>query len=96
MFRFGMCISAFALLSACADPLKGVPRLSDIDLADSEPVAQALPTDAEVVRDSFFSADPDTLAPRTVENTVQPRQNAGGFLGWTSLACSRAPRTPVK
>ena len=41
-------IGAVLALSACGDPLAGVDRLADVDVADTNAAAAALP-DAEVV-----------------------------------------------
>lgn len=80
MLRLLFAIGAFVFLSACADPLRDMPRLSDVDLSDARPVAQALPTEAEVARESFFDAPPiasvDGLLNTPV--TASPKR---GFLG---------------
>lgn len=49
------------LLTACADPLADVPRLADVDLADGDAAAQALPTDAEIAREGFFGTQAATV-----------------------------------
>ncbi len=46
--------SVAVALSACADPLRDVPRLSDVELTPDDPVVQALPSEAEVARQGFF------------------------------------------
>ncbi|AXI47814.1 hypothetical protein C1J03_18450 [Sulfitobacter sp. SK012] len=46
-----------AVLAGCSDPLAGVPRLSDVDVADTDPVVAALPDAAELEREGFFGTD---------------------------------------
>ncbi len=50
-------VLAFCLilaLGACADPLAGVDRLSDVDVVDANPATAALPDAEEVAREGFF------------------------------------------
>lgn len=54
MLRNGVIVCALVALSACGDPLRGIDRLSDVDLAEIDPVRQALPSDAEFAREGFF------------------------------------------
>ncbi|MFC6637060.1 hypothetical protein [Sulfitobacter sediminilitoris] len=82
-------------MAACGDPLGGIPRISDVELAPNDPVAQALPTDEEIAREGFFGTpaaqgqavvalDGDA-APVASE---PPRK--GGFLGLLRRAVPRA------
>ena len=50
----GLC--ALLLLAACADPLADVPRISDVDLADTDPTANAVPSAEEIAREGFFTS----------------------------------------
>ncbi len=50
-------ISAIAVclvLAACGDPLSGIDRISDVDLADDQAAALAIPTEQEMRRTSLF------------------------------------------
>ena len=40
----------------CADPLADVPRISDVDLADTDPTANAVPSAEEIAREGFFTS----------------------------------------
>lgn len=53
MTRFFVTLSAFALLSACGDPLAKVDRLSSVDLAEEAPVASVM-ADPEAGRQGGF------------------------------------------
>lgn len=75
-------ISAFVLVSACADPLRDMPRLSDVDLVESEPYAQALPTEAEIVREGFFgTAAAKASVDGLLSTPVAPAPPRRGLLG---------------
>ncbi len=50
----GILTSIALLASACGDPLAGVPRISDVDLAETDPAASAVASEAEVAREGFF------------------------------------------
>lgn len=68
-------------LAACGDPLASVDRLSEVELAEDDPMAQALPTEEEVAREGFFgttAADPDA-PPSEAPAAEAPRR--GGLLG---------------
>lgn len=73
--NFCLMLGATALV-ACGDPLAGLDRVSELELAETDPVANALPSDAEVAREGFFgteAAQPSTDA--ETDATFQP-QNA--------------------
>ncbi|WP_152541108.1 hypothetical protein [Sulfitobacter noctilucae] len=67
------------LVSACADPLAGVPRISDVDLADTDPAASAIATDSEVAREGFFGSEAATGAqdPAVAAPTAAPTRRGG-------------------
>ncbi|MBM1690658.1 hypothetical protein [Sulfitobacter geojensis] len=65
MHKIGVSLGFLLVLSACGDPLSGVMRISDVDLVENDPTAQALPSDAEVAREGFFG----TQAANPVEGT---------------------------
>jgi hypothetical protein len=54
MLRYVLVVAGVFGLAACGDPLAGIDRISDIELAQTDPVANALPSDAEVAREGFF------------------------------------------
>jgi len=56
-------VASLLVLTACGDPLAGLTRISEVDLAETDPVANAVPTDAEVAREGFFgSSDVEPVA----------------------------------
>lgn len=69
-------------LAACGDPLAGVDRLSDVDVAQADPAA-ALPNADEVAREGFLGTSaaegtlPDGMSASTSETSAQPE--SGGF-----------------
>ena len=84
MQRTILSLCALALLTACGDPLAGVPRLAEVDLAENDPAAQALPTEDEIAREGFFGTDAAVAealspVPPDVPQTAAPRR--GGLLG---------------
>lgn len=94
MFRTGVVILGFGLLAACGDPLAGVPRLQDVDLADTDPAAAALPTAEEVEREGFFGTDAAEAAPAGIPAEAasgEPRRR-GGLFGLFRRASPAAPQ----
>ncbi len=76
MIRTGIIFGVLFGLAACGDPLSGVDRISQVDLADSDPAAQALPTEAEVAREGFFGTDAARTEP-TAAAPLADRQPSG-------------------
>lgn len=71
-------------LAACGDPLSGVARLADVDVADTDPAAAALPDAEEVAREGFLgtSAAQGTVpAEAAVALEETPAEKSGGFFG---------------
>ncbi len=86
MFRSAILVSILLALGACGDPLAGVDRISDVELSDEDPAAQALPGEAEVAREGFFgssAASGGDAAVIPAEQARAPQEPAarGGFLG---------------
>lgn len=76
MLRTAILLCALGGLTACGDPLDGIDRISDVDLAEGASVtASALPTQAEVDREGFFGTDAARGGKNPAKNT------AGGLLG---------------
>ncbi|APE44385.1 hypothetical protein BOO69_13945 [Sulfitobacter alexandrii] len=97
MLRFTFLIGAILTLAACADPLDGLDRISDVDLANEDPAARALPTDAEIAREGFFGTGAAAggegavvPADETAEDRGTPERR-GGFLGLFRRGASDAP-----
>lgn len=80
-----LCLMALlASLAACGDPLRNLDRLSDVDLAETEPVAQALPSEDEIAREGFLgttAADPETNTAAQLQPADPAPERTGGFLG---------------
>jgi hypothetical protein len=77
-------LAAMLLLTACADPLDSLDRLSDVQLAETDPVAQAVPTEDEVNREGFFGTEAATGSTGRVGRTgPEPAadERGGGLLG---------------
>jgi len=71
-------ISLVLALAACSDPLAGIDRLEDVDVAEGGPAAAALPDAEEVEREGFLgtsAAEGET--PDGVAAPVAPAR--GGF-----------------
>lgn len=98
MIRPGMMIAALALLAACGDPLAGVPRISDLDIVETDPVAQALPTDAEIAREGFFGTDAARTGTTAATEAVDTQESnrRGGFLGLFSRAAAGPTVVPAE
>lgn len=62
MRKSAVTLGVLLILSACGDPLAGIMRISDVDIAESDPTAQALPSDDELAREGFFGTDPASPA----------------------------------
>jgi len=54
MLKNMLILSGLAVLTACGDPLRDLPRLSDVDVAEATPVSRALPSEAEIAREGYF------------------------------------------
>ncbi|UWR14575.1 hypothetical protein [Sulfitobacter sp. M368] len=80
-----LCLMALlASVAACGDPLRNMDRLSDVDLAETEAVAQALPTEEEIAREGFLgtaAADPATNTAAQLQPAEPAPEKTGGFLG---------------
>jgi hypothetical protein len=81
MLKNGIILCALVALSACGDPLRDMPRLSDVDIAETDPVAQALPTEAEVARKGFFGTSATASADGVLTAPAAPQPRRGGLLG---------------
>ncbi|MEP1765547.1 MAG: hypothetical protein ABJJ53_02665 [Sulfitobacter sp.] len=93
------------ILSACSDPLGSVGRLTDVDVADINVVAAALPEPEETAREGFLGtsaaqgAVPDAVS--DVEGAIEPAQasepvQAGGFLrGLINRAANADPAAAI-
>lgn len=86
MFRSAILVSVMLALGACGDPLAGVDRISDVELAHDDPAAQALPSEAEVAREGFFgssaaSGGDAAVIPAEEAQAAQEPAARGGFLG---------------
>jgi hypothetical protein len=87
-------IVSLAGLAACGDPLAKLDRVSDLELTSTDPVASALPSDAEITREGFFGtqvANPvQDAAPVAEVQTSQPEpEPKRGLLGFFK------PKDPV-
>jgi hypothetical protein len=82
-------------LAACGDPLAGIDRISDVELAETDPVANALPSDAEVAREGFFSTDatqPSNAEAEPTEAAETPPSPRRGLMG---LFRGKAPAATI-
>ncbi|MFC6588616.1 hypothetical protein ACFQDZ_16520 [Sulfitobacter pacificus] len=86
MRKFGVSLGLLLVLSACGDPLAGVMRISDVDLAETDATAQALPSDEEIAREGFFGTDAAASSETPVE---------GAALSDTTRASSQAAEEAV-
>lgn len=82
MLRPALIISAIVMLSACGDPLAGLQRISDVDLAETDPAAQALPSAEEIAREGFFGTSaaesPQGLSDDAAQSVaVKPEPQSG-------------------
>jgi hypothetical protein len=74
MLRSVILVSALFALAACGDPLAGLDRISDVELAREDGAAQVLPSDAEIEREGFFG----TSAAAGGDGAVIPAQGPEG------------------
>lgn len=71
-------VSAMLLLSACGDPLAGIDRITDVELAEDNTAARVTPTDEEIAREGFFgtsAATGEDTAP--LQAAPEPRKRRG-------------------
>lgn len=81
MIKKAIILTALLALSACGDPLAGLDRIGNVELADEGVAAQAVPTDEEIAREGFFgtsAATGGTATPAVVDAEVEQRN---GLLG---------------
>lgn len=82
-------LSVVAFLGACGDPLSGIAKLGDVDVAQTDPAAAVVPEADEVARDGFFGTAATegenaaaeaaiAAAPAAAPKTAKPEM--GGFL----------------
>lgn len=77
-------ILVFLTLAACGDPLAGVARLSEVDIAPEDTTAAALPDAEEIARDGFLGTTaaegpvPEDVA-SAPEAQDQEKTEGGGF-----------------
>ena len=57
MRKSGILVGLLLTLSACGDPLANMARISEVDLAENDATAQALPSEDEIAREGFFGTD---------------------------------------
>ncbi len=79
-------IAVFLILAACSDPLAGVARLSEVDIAPEDTAAAALPDSEEIARDAFLgtAATEGVVVEDTsvaLETGAEETAAAGGFWG---------------
>lgn len=68
-------------LAACTDPLAGVDRLADVDVAEGNAAAAALPAEDEVAREGFLGTSAaQGGVPMALAKPVIAAPKAGGFL----------------
>lgn len=103
MSRTVMILGVVLALAACGDPLSGVPRISEVDLAESDPAAKALPTEAEIAREGFFGTDAARAdVPAVSEDAPEPatkaqprRSGFSGLLGRVLPSARPQPSAPA-
>ena len=101
MLRTGAIVFFCATLAACGDPLGGIARISDVELAPNDPAAQALPSEEEIAREGFFgtpAAEGQSAAlvePGSVAEVSEPPRR-GGFLGLLRRAVPAAQPGVIK
>ncbi|MCX7567338.1 hypothetical protein OS189_13380 [Sulfitobacter sp. F26169L] len=82
--RFLPVVAVFLTLSACGDPLAGLDRLADVDIAEDKTVAAALPDAEEIAREGFLGTSAaEGAAPAATpdaEGDVEVAAASGGFL----------------
>lgn len=79
VLRFWVYTVVMVSLAACGDPLDGLDRLSDVNVAATDPAA-VVPDKEEIVREGFFgtsAANGDTAAS---DQEVRAKSSRGGFL----------------
>lgn len=93
-------LAILLMLGACGDPLAGVGRLTDVDVAEENTTAAALPDAAEVARDGFVGTQaaegevPSGLAQADAANTT--KAPTGRFLrGLFNRAANADPAAAV-
>lgn len=94
MHRSVFLISAMALLTACADPLAEVPRLSDVAVADTDPAAAALPSEDELSREGFFGPNGVNSAETPAAEESAAPAKPGGLFGLFRRAAGAAAAAP--
>ena len=83
MFQRVMPVLFCGLLAACADPLAGLDRIDDVDLAQQEGSAAALPTEEEILREGYFGTPAATgeVIGAEIEPLAKKPAQRGGLLG---------------
>lgn len=84
----GLCLG----LAACSDPLAGVDRLAEVDVAD-DPVAAALPDAEEIAREGFFGTSAATGD--VPEGLAEPQARGGLFRGLIRRAAQVDPADAI-
>lgn len=75
-------IGLIAGLAACSDPLAGVGRLGDVDIAAGDPAAAALPDAQEIAREGFLGTSAASGdVPEGLPDPVEASAARGGFFG---------------
>ncbi len=81
-------------LAACSDPLAGVGRLGDVDVAD-DPVAAALPDAEEVAREGFFGTPAASGEVPAAVAAAQPEPPRGFLRGLINRAANADPADAI-
>ena len=89
MVKNAFLIGALVMLAACGDPLADMPRLSDVDVAETDPTARAaLPSADEVAREGFFGT---AAAEGSSETAPRAQPSGGGFFARLTGAAPSGP-----
>ncbi|NNE52324.1 MAG: hypothetical protein HKN30_07970 [Sulfitobacter sp.] len=85
-------LAGLTVLVGCGDPLSSLDRISDVELAETDPVAQAVPSEAEVAREGFFGTDAARPGRSSVVGEVEPvAPRRGGLFGILRRSAPPAP-----
>ena len=95
MLRQLCVVTAVAGLIGCGDPLAELDSLSEVDLAESDPVAAALPSEAEVSREGYFGTEAASPAQNTLAQPTAPKKQRGLFGIFRPAATNVPPKDPA-
>ena len=91
MRKSAIIVGLFLTLSACGDPLANMPRFSEVDAAQDDTTAQALPTEDEIAREGFFGSPAARGTSDTVIAAPSAPKQRGGILGLFRRAIPAQP-----